>query len=285
MKFSLISSLTFSTGLAVVSLGCAIESTDPPDGSAATGGNASTATGGTTGMTGSGGGSPAATGGNGSTPGATGGAAPMPVACSPVDPNNLLSDFESGEAKIAEIGGRSGSWYMSDDGSGTTTPVKIPNTPLSAEAGGACDSAFAFHTTGTDFTGWGALAAVDLAPKISDIKQPYDASGYSGVSFRAKSNGAVQVRVEIATADSMPEGGVCNPDAQSGDPDRCGDHFGVNVVLSADWTDVNIPFSQMTQKGWGLAAAGLDASTVYSVRLKVEGGAFDYWFDDVALTK
>lgn len=156
---------------------------------------------------------------------------------------------------------------------------------MAAEAGGACDSAFAFHTTGSGYTGWGALAAVDLVPKVSDVKQSYDGSSYTGLTFRAKSSSSVQIRVEVATVDSMPEGGVCNPDAVSGDPDRCGDHFGLNVVVSADWTDITIPFAQMAQKGWGLPAAGLDASQMYSVRFKVEGGDYDYWIDDVAFTK
>lgn len=205
--------------------------------------------------------------------------------CGAIDPTDLLSDFESGEAKIAEIGGRSGSWYMSDDGSGTALPEKIPNTPLAAEAGGACDSAYAFHTSGTGFSGWGALVAVDLVPKLADVKQSYDASAYSGIAFRAKASGAVQVRVELSTADSMVEGGICDPEAGTGEPGRCGDHFGLNVVLSTDWKDIQIPFSQLTQKGWGLAADSFDATTVYSVRLKVEGGDYDYHVDDVHFTK
>jgi|GEM_PF-2191695 len=249
-----------------------------------------TTTGTMTGTTG-GGTTTGTTTGDGTTTGTTSGGTttgtgtPEPSDCAVIDPNDMLSDFEGGEAKLSEVSGRAGSWYMSDDGSGTATPVKIPDTPLSAESGGACDSAYAFHTVGSGFSGWGALAAVDLVPKVGDVKQSYDASAYSGLSFRAKAGGSVQVRVEIATVDSMAEGGVCNPDAVSGDPDRCGDHFGMNVVLSTEWNDVNIPFAQMTQKGWGMAAAGLDASAAYSVRFKVEGGDFDYTIDDVHFTK
>lgn len=284
MKFSLLSSYSLTALISLSAMACAVESSDDMDDNTGAGGT-STGTGGTPGVPGTGGAdaSGGSTPGTGAAPSGTGGDAP--AACAPVDPNNLLSDFENEEAKLVDVAGRSGSWYLSGDGSGTSTPTKIPDTPLAAEAGGACDSAFAFHTTGSGYTGWGALAAVDLVPKVSDVKQPYDGSSYSGLSFRAKSSSSVQIRVEIATADSMPEGGVCNPAAVSGDPDRCGDHFGLNVVVSPEWTDINIPFAQMAQKGWGLPAAGLDASQMYSVRFKVEGGDYDYWIDDVAFTK
>lgn len=288
MKFS--PTLTFTTVLALGSIGCAAQSTSDPEatgGTSGSGGDTSAGTGGGNAVVtpGDGDGDTAVPGGTGGASTGSGGGSSSPSSCAAIDPNDLLSDFEGVEAKLSEVGGRSGSWYMSDDGTGTSSPVKIPDTPLSAEAGGACDSGYAFRTSGNGYTGWGALLAVDLVPKISDVKQAYDASAYSGVALRARASGSLQIRIEVATVDTMTEGRVCNPEAVSGDPDRCGDHFGMNVVLSGEWKDITIPFAQMTQKGWGLAASGLDASAVYSVRFKVEGGDYDYTIDDVHLVK
>jgi hypothetical protein len=58
-------------------------------------------------------------------------------------------------------------------------------------------------------------------------------------------------------------------------------------VLTAEWKDYVIPFSEMRQRGWGLPVAeGIDASGVYSIRLQVSGNtqspvSFDFSIDDV----
>lgn len=271
------------SGLGACSIACAVSSEEADNG---TGGTA-TGTGGTSGQPVDGAGGTVASGGTGMVDGGTGGAQ-MPTngetTCAAIDPNDLISDFESGEAKVIEVNGRSGSWFMSDDGTGSALPVKEPNTPLPAEATGACDSMYAFQTSGMGFSGWGALVATDLVPKVSDVKQPYDASAYSGIALRAKAADNLQLRIELATGGTMEEGGQCNPDAVTGDADRCGDHFGINVVLTSEWKDVVIPFTQLTQKGWGLPVT-FDASKIYTVRLKVEGGDYDYSVDDVHFTK
>jgi hypothetical protein len=218
----------------------------------------------------------------------TGGTGSLPTSCSALIATDVISDFEGGTAKLNPVAGRDGSWFIFDDGTGTSTPVKIPNTPLDAEAGGACDSAYAFHTTGSGYSDWGAGIGTDFVPKVAEVRQTYDVSSYSAIGFRAKAAAPVEIRLSISDQNTAEEGGVCNPTAVSGDPDRCGDYFGTNVVLSTEWEDYTVPFASMTQRGWGLPAPGFDATTAYSLRMQVRGDAatpvsFDYWLDDVYL--
>jgi hypothetical protein len=200
---------------------------------------------------------------------------------------DVISDFEVGTAKVAEVAGRGSSWFLLSDGTGIQTPEKIPNTPLAAAPGGACASAFAFRTTGSGFTGWGAGIGTDFAPKTDAARTVYDASAYSGIALRAMAGSPVSVRFSVSDLNTAPEGGVCVDTTDRTNQQRCGDHFGVDLVLTAEWKDYVIPFSEMRQRGWGLPVAeGIDASGVYSIRLQVSGNtqspvSFDFSIDDV----
>jgi hypothetical protein len=239
------------------------------------------------------GGSPNATGG---TPGASGsvsasgsGSGTPGPACSAVDPTALISDFETGKAEVAATAGRDGSWFLYNDGTGTQMPVKIPNTPLAAEVGGACSSAYAFHTTGTGFNVWGAGIGTDFAPKSGEARTLYDLSAYSGIALRAKAAATTPVRVSISDINTAPEGLVCEDTTDNTNPARCGDYFGAEVTVGAEFADFTIKFSDMKQRGWGLpVAAGFDKAKAYTLRLQVKGSAqapanFDLWLDDIRL--
>jgi hypothetical protein len=240
------------------------------------------------------GGAPVAAGG---TPGASGsvaasGSGPvgMPSGnCAAVDPSSLISDFETGKAEVAATAGRDGSWFLYNDGTGTQMPVKIPNTPLAAEAGGACSSAYAFHTTGTGFNVWGAGIGTDFAPKSGEARTLYDLSAYSGIALRAKAAATTPVRVSISDINTAPEGLVCEDTTESTNPARCGDYFGAEITVGAEFADFTIKFSDMKQRGWGLpVAAGFDKTKAYTLRLQVKGSAqapanFDLWLDDIRL--
>lgn len=294
------SNATVALAISLLNLaGCAAEpQEDEPNGSNNT----------TTGATSSGGSGPASAGTNatpggspsssGGTPGASGSVSAsgsgsgseMPgTACSAVDPTALISDFETGKAEVAATAGRDGSWFLYNDGTGTQMPVKIPNTPLAAEAGGACSSAYAFHTTGTGFTVWGAGIGTDFAPKSGEARTLYDLSAYSGIALRAKAAATTPVRVSISDINTAPEGLVCEDTTDNTNPARCGDYFGAEVTVGAEFADFTIKFSDMKQRGWGLpVAAGFDKTKAYTLRLQVKGSAqapanFDLWLDDIRL--
>ncbi len=286
---------------------CAAESGDEADGGSTGSGGSAPAGGGSPGAGSSGAGSGGSgTSGSSSTAGASsvGGAGTTTGsggavsaggstsnACATVDANDVISDFESGTAKVVQVSGRDGSWFLYSDGTGSQTPVKIENTPLAAEAGGACASAYGFHSTGTGFSGWGAGLGTDFAPKGSDASRTaYDASGYAGLALRAKAAAPVTVRISVSDKNTAPEGGVCTDTTEKTDATRCGDYFGKDIALTTEWQDFVIPFAAMAQRGWGLPiATGVEVTQVYTLRGQVKGDeavpvSFDLWVDDVRFT-
>jgi hypothetical protein len=203
----------------------------------------------------------------------------------------LISDFETGKADVAAVGGRDGSWFLFNDGTGMQLPMKIANTPLPAEAGGACQSAFAFHTSGQNFTVWGFGLGTDLAAKIGLERGTYDLSAYKGLAIRAKADKAASLRLSISDAGTAPEGKQCTDTTDKTNPARCGDYFGKEFSLTADWQDLQMSWTEMSQRGWGLPiASGFGAAHAYTFRLQVKGTAaapanFELWIDDVRLVK
>jgi len=232
------------------------------------------------------GGAPAGNAGSGSTAGGS-----PSVGCAASDPMLLISDFESGKAEVAAVAGRSGSWFLFNDGTGTQLPMKIANTPLPAEAGGACQSAFGFHTTGQNFTVWGFGLGTDLAAKTGTDRTAYDLTPYTGIALRAKADKPASFRMSISDDGTAPEGKQCTDTTDKTNPARCGDYFGQEFSLTTDWQDLQMTWSSMTQRGWGLPiAAGFDAAHAYTFRLQVKGTTaapanFDLWIDDVRLLK
>ena len=227
----------------------------------------------------------------GSSPGGAG--APATGACATVVPADVVSDFESGKADVLAVGGRGGSWFLFNDGTGMQTPVKTPNVTLVAEAGGACNSMFAFHSTGTGFTVFGAGFGADFAPKAAGATDStvYDASAYSGVALFAKAATPISLRVSVSDNGTATEGKVCVDTTDSTNKMRCGDYFGSDVTLTTDWQDYQLPFAMMKQRGFGLpVATGIDKSKVYTIRAQIKGsaaapGAYDIWIDDVRFVK
>lgn len=297
-------SLVSASFVATLVVACAADSGDDPAstgggtgttnqaGSTATttGGSAAT-TAGTSGTVIPPGGS-SSTGGTGATAGGTGTAGGAPATgCTATDPMLLISDFETGKADVAMVGGRDGSWFLFNDGTGTQLPMKIVNTPLAAEAGGACASAFAFHTTGQNFTVWGFGLGTDLAPKTAMVRTPYNLSTYKGLALRAKADKPASLRMSISDPNTVPppDGMQCTDTTDKTNPARCGDYFGKEFSLTTDWQDLQMPWTEMTQRGWGLPiAAGFDAAHALTFRLQVKGTAaapanYELWIDDVRL--
>jgi len=289
--------------LACSAMSCATNSSDdssmagsgPANGGApavnggATSSTAGDAPTGTAGSDSSGGSSPVGTAG--ASPGGAG--APATGACATVVAADVVSDFESGKADVLAVGGRGGSWFLFNDGTGMQTPVKTPNVTLVAEAGGACNSMFGFHSTGTGFTVFGAGFGADFAPKPAGATDStvYDASAYSGVALFAKAATPISLRVSVSDQGTATEGKVCVDTTDSTNKMRCGDYFGTDVTLTTDWQDYQLPFAMMKQRGFGLpVATGIDKSKVYTIRAQIKGsaaapGAYDIWIDDVRFVK
>lgn len=214
-----------------------------------------------------------------------------PGSCAAVAATELLADFENGEAKVLEVGGRGSSFFLYNDGTGTQMPLKIVNTPLEAKAEGACSSAFGFRTWGSGFTGYGAGVGSDFVAKVAGQRAQYDATAYTGIAVRAKAVSPVSVRISVSDINTATEGGVCVNTTDPLNNQRCGDYFGQEVALTTEWKDYVLLFTSMAQRGWGMPiATGAAVAKVYTVRVQVPGDkalppSFDFIIDDLRFVK
>ncbi len=205
--------------------------------------------------------------------------APTPDAselCAP-----LIDDMEHGDGSILSSCGRRGYWYAYNDG--TAAALQVPSAGSSflpaPIAGGRAGSVNAAHTTGSGFTSWGAGIAFDLnSAGGSATKVPYDATAYSAVTFWARTGGvSASLRVNVASTDTDPLGGVCAPSS------KCNDHFGVTVNVTSTWQQVTLRFVDARQLGWGTPVTALAPSRLLAMQFQLPAGApFDLWVDDVA---
>jgi hypothetical protein len=273
---------------------------DPGSGGDSTGsGGDSTGSGGSTGTGGD------VTGAGGTTAG-SGGSTNGGVTCDAVAATDVISDFETGKADVAPVNGRLGSWFLLGDHTpgSTQTPAKSANVALPAEMGGACTgSVYALHTTGTGFAMWAGVGVtfsraagagdagvpVDEAGAGSASPPPYDASAYTGIKFRAKLAKGTPgtVRAQVPDLNTDADGHLCVDTTDKTNLQRCGNHFGVDLLVAADWADYDIPFASLHQSyaTYGVVASGtLDAAHLFSFHLQIRGTAamdYDLWVDDV----
>ena len=145
-------------------------------------------------------------------------------------------------------------------------------------AGGANNSAYAVHTTGSgySFAGVGFDLNNTGAPESAQ-SQAYNASAYTGISFWAKGNG--NLRVELAQKGFVPtaNGGSCTG--------SCWNVYGSRDVqgkLTSSWQQFTIMFSSASmQREDGSKSPAFDPAQLMSISFKHEGSTFDFWIDDV----
>lgn len=210
--------------------------------------------------------------GGGGTGGGTGGVMVLP--------GNMIDDMEDGNAQILTQGGRFGSWFTYNDGTGTQSPDPASSC-LPADGGHSPASLKSMHTTGTGFSlsGFGAGMGFDLNHPGTE-RLAYDAHAFTGVVFWAK--GATNIHVMVLEPATVPvsapgQGGTCTPMGSFG----CGDSHRANVALTTAWKQYAVPFSSLAQAGWGVGAT-FDPSQVLSIQFAVDPVAsFDFWIDEV----
>lgn len=158
-------------------------------------------------------------------------------------PQDMISDFEEGPVDgvlpaVLAQNGWSGEWEDFNDGTGTQT--------LTIESVGSeqCNQ-WALHTTGSNFSDWGAgvgfaLAGTGPMPVVVDV------GNWSGIRFRARSGSAqmTPVRFNISTpwTEQTDSGGDC----VSSDVYECYNHAGAFLYqeneLTTDWKDYTFCF-------------------------------------------
>ncbi len=214
-------------------------------------------------------------GSGGSAVGDAGANEPNAGAPSSNGPATLIDDFEDNDAAILAVDGRSGSWYVINDGQGMQTPgngmLVVPSDLMPLRGG----SEQGLHTSGGPFAQWGALVGTSLASS-SEVGVPYDLSAYAGIRFwvRTGSQFAVkQVRVNLPTPGTN-SGGPCSV---------CNDHWGAVVPLTSQWTQVQVRFADLDQAGFGVPQLQSPELThVTAIQfIFAQGVSFDLWLDDI----
>lgn len=191
--------------------------------------------------------------------------------------DGVIDDFEDGDNRGAQEGGRGGYWYTAKDSLGSE--FEIPAAGFETSEGGTEGSMSAAHVKGVtsdkqDDQAWGVEIGMGFLPDNA----MYDASKYSGLTLKAKLGSAdagKKVRVSLADVNTHPDGGVCK---------ACYNHFHKELQLTPEWQEYTIAFSDMQQRPyWGDPRPdGLTPAKLVNLNFQMGGGQpFDIWLDDI----
>ncbi len=192
----------------------------------------------------------------------------------------MIDNLEDNDRHIIMANGRQGPWHSFNNTTSSGNQQPPIGTAFVANAGGANNTAYAVHSTGSGFqfggVGFDLNNADPTGTPESSQSQPYNASAFNGVTFWAKGSGTL--RVEFAMRSFVPtdRGGTCSS--------NCWNVYGANTpTLTGNWTQITIPWAGMQREQGGTSPA-FNASELMSVSFK-GGGTFDFWIDEVAFTR
>jgi hypothetical protein len=227
-------------------------------GAAGTGAAGTTGAAGVTGAAGTTG--VAGTMGGAGTTGAAGTGAPVVTgACAgkthklPAPP--LVYSFEDGSLTA---------WYSYKDATAGATL-----NPTAVVMPGANGTTRAGRLSGTGFQGFGAGVGYGLAC--------LDAVGYQGISFWARGTSGtdnnIALQVAIPATHAVADGGDCAT--------RCFDHPSKRIVLTPNWQQYQVKFSDLTQAGFGNPATyqGIIMALNW---VSIAGPNLDFSIDEIA---
>lgn len=184
-----------------------------------------------------------------------------------VEAENMIDDLEDGDAVIYARNGRQGAWYTYNDATEGATQTPAAMTSFTPTEGGAPSSPlFMARTEGAGFATWGFGVGVDLNNEGDDmggpgLRMPYDASGMSGIVFRARGDVSVRLKVLVLAIVPADAGGTC--------AEMCEDAHGKLIPLTGDWVQYAVGFDELFQEGWGFGEVELDPATLMSIQWQV----------------
>lgn len=181
---------------------------------------------------------------------------------------SLIDDFEDENTRILERSGRSGGWFIFDDGSeGTRSDLELSPSGRDAGKTAAC-------IQGGDFTRWGGGLGFSLA-EVSGARRAYDASPYTGISFWAKGS-ETRFRAMLVDKYSDPVAGECS---------GCSDHFQAPFTPSDEWQHFTLTWAEFTQQGFGDRQPHVCPLELRAIQFQWPANAeFELCLDDVAFT-
>ena len=224
-----------------------------------------------------------------------------------VQPGDLLSDFDEGQAVILALGtpARNGYWYAYNDASPgcLQSPAHgdryYPSTPAVAPPGPSRGRAL--HANWNQCSTWGAGVGADFNAPMTDggitpgqPRSPYDLQAFTGVAFWAMASPgtdpSVRLKMVMRASSQIQDGGTCDESVLG--PDKCGDEWGASFTLPTDgsWKAVTVRFSDATfrPEGWGQPFAW-NPSDVLGIQFQStmagKAGLYDFWVDDIYLLR
>ncbi len=212
---------------------------------------------------------------------ACGGSTPTGACADPL----TIDDMEDNDRFICASPGRTGAWFVNDDGTSTNISPRGEFTP-NAIPSGRGPSHTAAHMTGFDFIGWGAAIGFSLNGE-GDAAQPYDASATGGVRFWMKSNVPVAVVFPIPETLATGTAAACVDDTRIW---NCDNHFLFQITAppAGEWKEYDVPYAAAAQRYDmidGVLHAGSatwNPSRLVDVGFAVDAvQTFDVWIDDV----
>lgn len=203
--------------------------------------------------------------------GGSGGGVVMPP---PMD--LMIDDFEDGNAQILPSGGRNGAWFAANDG--TPYASQTPDTRFAINPSPLMPARMmsmrAMHVTGFGYKTWGAYVGATFVG-VDPKETGYDVSAHKGVQFYGRL-GRAQVfqGVRVAMRDYATFSGCSS----------CGDNWGSDITLTTEFQLIQVPFSSLKQRGWGVPQeASFDQTKAYGVVFSWDANdSFDVWIDDLS---
>lgn len=190
----------------------------------------------------------------------------------------LIDDFESVSPRILPNEGRGGWWFVYDD----KTPGSVIRERVALDHFNEVGHALHFRAQG--FRKWGAGFGFAIHPATTYGRGcVYDASGYSGLSFRIRGNGRVRLTLGDVSHSPLGQGGSCTRAELN-----CHDRPGVWITLDDAWKRYELPFCRLVSDGWGGSSDALDPSRLLRVIFQTgdlhedERGNIQLWLDDLA---
>jgi hypothetical protein len=196
----------------------------------------------------------------------------------PADPD-LIDNLDDGNDHIVVTPTRRGSWYTFHDESDGGVQVPGDSAFTLAAGGATASSAYYVRTTGSGFTDWGAGVGFDLNAGDSGPKGKFNATAYTGISFKAKGNVTIRFAVQIAAVLETTLGGTCVPSTTP--MFECDDTHGTNIALTSTWATYQVPFNNLVQEMWGLPAMFSKTTLTAVVFQFLPSASFDVSIDDV----
>jgi len=180
--------------------------------------------------------------------------------------------------------GRNGSWHQYSDVLAAASMSLAPTG-----GGGSPDSVQAIHYVG-GHGAYGASLSLPLGGAMgSGQASCYDASAYAGISFWVKGDpaaGNTQMKFNVQSSISEPtdSGGACTSGA------TCRDHFSVIVPVTATWTRVKVPWSDLKRQACTTTVPATPPNfqpekqiLALSFQQVDPNRGFDFWIDDIVL--